>query len=151
MSGINLTVEIKRRVEDVYAFFLDLDRSMTPTDHLVESVVKTPEGPVGAGTTFRIRQRSMGRVRDQMVRVLAVDPNRRIDFEAQFGPVRPLISLAFEPTATGTRVVFRGDSRPIGPLKLIPFLANRIGERNWRRRLRLTKIRLEGQADQRRQ
>jgi len=146
VSGMQATIEIKRRVEDVYAFFLDLDRSMTPTDHMVQSVVKTPEGPVGAGTTFRVRQRSLGRVRDQMVRVIAVDPNRRIDFEARFGPVQPRFTLTFEPTATGTRVIFRGDSRPVGPLRLFPSLADWIGERNWRRRLRLTKMALESEA-----
>jgi len=42
------TIEINRRVEDVYAFFLDLDRSITRTDHVVRSVEKTTEGPVGA-------------------------------------------------------------------------------------------------------
>src|SRR5213593_4962034 len=139
MPGMHATMEIERRVEDVYAYFLDLDRTVAPTDHMVRSVVKTPEGPVAAGTTFRIRQRSLGRVRDQTVHVLAVDPNRRIDFEAQFGPVRPRFTLAFEPTAAGTRITFRGDSRPIGPLKLIPSLADWIGERNWKRRLRLAK------------
>jgi hypothetical protein len=82
-----------------------------------------------------------------MVRIVAVDPNRRIDFEARFGPVQPRFSLTFEPAATGTRVTFRGDSRPVGPLRLFPSLADRIGERNWRRRLRLTKMALEGETD----
>src|SRR5437899_1365093 len=114
MAGMHATTEITRRIEDVYAFFLDLDRTVAPTDHMVRSVVKTPEGPVGAGTTFRIRQRSLGKVRDQTVQVIAVEPNRRIDFEAEFGPVRPRFTLSFEPTATGTRVTLRGDSRPVG-------------------------------------
>src|SRR5438105_1228180 len=94
MAGMHATTEIRRRIEDVYA-----------------------------GTTFRMRQRSLGKVRDQMVHVLAVEPNRRIDFEAEFGPVRPRFTLSFEPTATGTRVTLRGDSRPIGPLKLVPSFA----------------------------
>ena len=77
MAGMHATTEIRRRIEDVYA-----------------------------GTTFRMRQRSLGKVRDQMVHVLAVEPNRRIDFEAEFGPVRPRFTLSFEPTATGTRVPY---------------------------------------------
>jgi hypothetical protein len=67
--------------------------------------------------------------------------------EAAFGPVRPRFSLIFEPTAGGTRVTFRGDSRPIGPLKLVPFLMDRIGQRNWDRRLRLMKAELEAPCD----
>ena len=140
-------IEIKRPVEVVYAFWLDLERSIVRTDTTVESVVKTTEGPVGAGTTFRLRQPVMGKVREQTMRVTAVDPNRRIDMEAAFGPVRPRFSLAFEPTADGTRLTFRGDSRPIGPLKLVPFLMDRIGQRNWDRRLSLIKAALESPGD----
>ena len=47
----------------------------------------------------------------------------------------------------GTRVTFRGDSRPVGPFKLVPFLMDRIGQRNWDRRLRLTKATLEAVGD----
>jgi len=140
-------IEINRPVEPVYGFFLDLERSIVRTDPTVESVVKTTEGPLGAGTTFRLRQPVMGKVREQTMRVTAVDPNRRIDMEAAFGPVRPRFSLSFEPTGGGTRVTFRGDSRPIGPFKLIPFLMDRIGQRNWDRRLRLMKAALEAQGD----
>jgi hypothetical protein len=67
--------------------------------------------------------------------------------EAAFGPVRPRFSLTFEPTADGTRVTVRGDSRPIGPLKLVPFLMDCIGQRNWNRRLRLMKAALEAPGD----
>jgi hypothetical protein len=77
------------------------------------------------------------------MRVTAIDPNRRIDMEASFGPVRPRFSLAFEQTSSGTRVTYRGDSRPVGPFKLVPFLMDRMGQRNWNRRLGLMKAVLE--------
>jgi len=147
MAGMQSVIEIKRPVEAVYGFFLDLERSIVATDPTVESVVKTTDGPLGAGTTFRLRQPMMGKVREQTMRVTAVEPNRRIDMEAAFGPVRPRFSLDFEPTAAGTRVTFRGDSRPVGPFKLVPFLMDRIGQRNWDRRLRLMKAALEAQGD----
>ena len=137
------SIEIKRTVEEVYAFFLDLERSIVATDPTVESVVKTTEGPLGAGTAFRIRQPVMGKVREQTMQVTAVEPNRMIDMEAAFGPVRPRFTLTFEPTDAGTRVTFRGDSRPIGPFRLIPFYMDRIGQRNWDRRLGLMKAALE--------
>ena len=75
------------------------------------------------------------------MRVTGVEPNRRIDMEAAFGPVRPRFSLTFEPTGNGTYVTMRGDSRPVGPFKLVPFLMDRIGQRNWDRRLGLMKSR----------
>jgi hypothetical protein len=143
MAGMQSTIDIKRPVEAVYEFFLDLERSVVRTDPKVESVVKLTDGPIAPGTTFRIRQPVLGKPRDQVMRVLSVDPNRRIDMAAEFGPVRPLFSLTFEPITEGTRVTFRGDSRPVGPLQLVPFLADRIGQRNWDRRLRLVKADLE--------
>ena len=63
--------------------------------------------------------------------------------EAAFGPVRPRFSLAFEPTPSGTRVTYRGNSRPVGPFKLVTVLMDRIGQRNWKRRLSLMKAVLE--------
>jgi uncharacterized protein YndB with AHSA1/START domain len=146
MAGMQSAIDINRPVEAVYGFFLDLERSIVRTDPTVESVVKTTEGPLGPGTTFMIRQPVMGRVREQTMKVIAVDPNRRIEMEAAFGPVRPKFSLTFEPTASGTHVALRGDSRPVGPLKFVPFLADRIGQRNWDRRLGLMKTALEADA-----
>ena len=111
MAGMATTTEIQRPVEDVYGFFLDMEHSIVGTDPMVESVVKATDGPAGAGTKYVLLQRVMGTVREQEMWVTAVDPNRRIDMEAAFGPVRPKFNLTFEPSATGTRVTFRGGSR----------------------------------------
>jgi Polyketide cyclase / dehydrase and lipid transport len=143
--GMHSEIEIKRPVPAVFGFYADLEHNIVRTDPTVESVVKVTEGPFGPGTTYRLRQPVLGKVRDQMMRVVSVDPNHRIEMEAAFGPARPRFSLTFEPTAVGTRVTFRGDSRPIGIFKLVPFVADRIGERNWDRRLGLTKAVLEAE------
>ena len=144
--GMQAEIEINRPVDAVFGFFLDLERNIVATDSTVVSVVKVTEGPIGPGTTYRLRQPVLGKVREQTMRITAVEPDRRIDMEAAFGPVRPRFSLAFEPTATGTRVTYRGDSRPVGLFKLVPFLMDRIGQRNWNRRLSLIKTVLEAKA-----
>lgn len=143
MAGMQAEIEINRPVEAVYGFFLDLERNIVATDPTVESVVKVIEGPIGPGTKYRLRQPVLGKVREQTMWITAVDPNRRIDMEAAFGPVRPQFSLDFEPTTSGTRVTYRGNSRPVGPFKLVPVLMDRIGQRNWKRRLNLIKAVLE--------
>ena len=97
--AMHSVIEINRPVEPVFGFFLDLEQNIVRTDPKVESVVKVTEGPLRAGTTFRIRQPVMGSMRQQTMRVTGVEPNRRIDMEAAFGPVRPRFSLTFEPTA----------------------------------------------------
>jgi hypothetical protein len=145
MAGMETSIEIDRPVERVFGFFLDLERTVVATDPEVQSVVKTSPGPVGSGTTYLLRQPVMGRVREQWMGITAVDLNCRIDMEARFGPVAPRFSLLFEPTATGTRVTYRGESRPVGPFKLVSPLMDRIGQRNWVRRLRLIKAALEGE------
>ncbi len=65
MAGMKSAIDIDRPVDAVCGFFLDLERSFFRTDPTVESVVKTTEGPHGAGTTFRVRQPVMGKVRNR--------------------------------------------------------------------------------------
>ena len=143
MAGMQAEIQINQPVEAVYGFFLDLERNIVATDPTVESVVKVTEGPIGPGTRYRLRQPVLGKVREQTMWITAVDPNRRIDMEAAFGPVRPQFSLAFEPTTLGTRVTYRGNSRPVDLFKLVTVLMDRIGQRNWKRRLSLMKAVLE--------
>src|SRR5829696_10081399 len=84
------TVIIERPVEEVFAFVVDLTNvpSMDPS---VQSVEKISEGPIDAGTTFRMRQKAppLGKVREASVRYTAVEPNRKIEFEAMVGPIAP--------------------------------------------------------------
>jgi uncharacterized membrane protein len=144
--AMHSVIEIDRPAHEVYGFFLDLERNIVATDPTVESVVKTTDGPLGAGSTFLIRQPVMGTVREQTMRITRARPDKEIDIDAAFGPIRPRLTLTFNPTPTGTRVTMRGDSRPVGVLKLVTLLMDRIGERNWDRRLRLIKSTLEGPA-----
>ena len=141
--GIEASAEIARPVEVVYEYLLDIERNIPMTDSRVESVVKTNPGPPGAGAEYVMRQPVFGKVREQQVRITAAEPNRRIEMDASFGPVRPRLTFAFERTETET-VTVRGDSRPVGPFGLVAPLMDRIGERNWRRRLALIEARLEG-------
>src|SRR5215217_1949101 len=138
------TVIVERPVEEVFGFVLDLTNvpSMDPS---VQSVEKTSEGPIEAGTTFRMRQKAppMGKVREASVRYTAVEPNRNIEFEAMVGPIAPTASLTFEQADGATRVTFRGEPNPVGPLKIISPLISRQGQRMWDKRLARLKRTLE--------
>lgn len=148
MAKMKSTVVIARPVEEVFGFFLAIDESAARTDPGVEvgSVIKTPDGPPGPGTTFRFRQQSLGKVRETVTRFTAVEPNRKIEFEAEIGPMRPKCDLAFEQSDGGTRVTFAGDSIPSGPLKWLSPLANRKGQQVWQERLGRIKTVLESSA-----
>ena len=125
MAKMESSVTIARPVEEVFGFFLNIDESAPKTDPSVGSVMKTPDGPPGPGTTFRFRQQNLGKMRETTTRFTAVESNRRIEFDAEIGPMRPKCDLTFEWVDSGTRVTFRGDSIPRGPFKLLSPLANR--------------------------
>jgi carbon monoxide dehydrogenase subunit G len=141
MGRMHATIAIDQPLDVVYGFFLDLEQQIPAIDPKVHSVVKT--GEVEGTTVYVIRQSVLGRVRDQVTRVSATEPNRRIDIDARFGPVAPRLSLLFESTGEGTTVTMSGDSHPIGPFRLVTPLMDRIGQRNWIRRFSLVKQVLE--------
>ena len=105
-SRIESTVVIERPVQEVFDFFLNLDESAPRVDPELLSVVKTPDGPAGPGTTFRFRQKMFGKPRETTTRFTAIEPNREIQFEAVLGPIRLIAILMFEPAGAGTRVKF---------------------------------------------
>jgi hypothetical protein len=146
MAKMVSSVVIARPVAEVFDFFLDLDTSASRVDPTAGPVVKTPAGPPGPGTTFRFRQQNLGRTRETVTRFTAVEPNRRIEFEAEIGPMRPKCDLTFSETPSGTEVIFRGDSNPPGPLRLFNPLLNSKGQQVWTRRLARSKEVLESEA-----
>jgi hypothetical protein len=143
-SGIESTVVIERPVEEVFDFFLDLDKSAPRVDAKLLSVVKSPDGPTGAGTTFRFCQKVLGRPRERTTRFVAIELNRKIELQSNLGPIRPTAVLSFEEMGGGTRVAFRAESNPVGLFKLLSPLIARKGQREWDGRLGRVKAVLEG-------
>jgi carbon monoxide dehydrogenase subunit G len=142
--SMDSTVLIERPVEEVFGFVADLT-NVASMDPSVKSVQKTSQGPIGAGSTFRIRQRAphLGKVRDASVRYTAVKSNRKIEFKARVGPNSPTARLTFKRVDGGTRVRFRAESNLGGPLKVLSSLSTRQGQRMWDKRLTRLKRTLE--------
>jgi uncharacterized protein YndB with AHSA1/START domain len=143
MAKVESTVTIARPVEDVFRFFLEPDKHAAKTDPNIESVVKGPEGPTVPGTTFHFRQRALGKTRATTTRFTSVEPNRRIEFEATLGPLRPKGALTFEQSGRGTKVTARLDPNPVGAFKLVSRLLARKGQSSWDERLARIKAALE--------
>jgi uncharacterized membrane protein len=143
MVKMESTVTIARPVQEVFRFFLDLDRNARTTDPNVESVTKTPEGPTRPGTTFLLRQRALGAMRETATTFVSIEPNRKIEIDATLGPLRPRGAIDFDETNLGTTVTVRLNPNPIGPLKLLSPVFARIGERVWDKRLARLKDALE--------
>ena len=141
-ARLESAVTIARPVEDVYRFFLDLDKNAS--DPGVESVVKTPQGPTAQGTTFRFRHR--GRPRETTTRFTSLEANRKIQFDGHVGPLRPKGAFSFQPTDGATTLTVHVDANPIGLLKLLTPLINRKGQEVWDNRLARIKAALEAAA-----
>lgn len=141
MARIESGVKVARPVAEVFRFLLELDKNHT--DPTVESVEKTPDGPTQAGTEFRFRH-SKG-PRETSMRYTAVEPTRKISFEGKVGPLRPSGSFEFAPADNGTRLTVGVVANPVGPLKLLSPLVNRMGQRIWNERLARIKEALESQ------
>ena len=143
MVKVESTVRIARPVADVFRFFLDLDKNAHLTDPNVESVVKTPEGPTGPGTTFRFRQKAFGKMRETTTTFISLEPNRRIELAATLGPLRPKGAITFDQAGGNTTVVVTLRPNAIGPLKLLDSVFSRIGQKFWNERLARLKTALE--------
>ncbi len=104
MANVEATVTIVRPVEEVFRFFLDLDKNGSHMDPSIESVVKTSLGPTRPGIIFRFRQRILGKVRDTTTTFTSLEPNRKIEIAASFGPLRPNGAISFAEGNQGTTV-----------------------------------------------
>jgi hypothetical protein len=62
MADMETSIEINRPVASVFRFLLGLDAMCSPRPQ--GSLSQTTEGPVGAGTTYLIRQPVFGRIRE---------------------------------------------------------------------------------------
>jgi uncharacterized protein YndB with AHSA1/START domain len=137
-ATIESSTTIARPVEEVFRFLLDLDKN--PTDPGVESVIKTPDGPAGLGTTFRFIH---AKGRETTMQFTAVEPRRRIEFQGKVGPLEPAGAFDFEHADGRTRLTVRVAPNPVGPLKLAAPVVNRTGQRIWDQRLARIKAALE--------
>jgi carbon monoxide dehydrogenase subunit G len=146
VARIESTVTIARPVADVFQFLLDLDKNLLSTDPDVESVIKTPDGPTGPGTEVRIRQKFLGRTAESVTRFTAVERDKKIEWDASVGPMRPHGVFDLEPADQSTRLTFSADPNPVGPFKLLSPLFATMGRRVWDKRLQRIKTAIESGA-----
>jgi uncharacterized protein YndB with AHSA1/START domain len=102
---ISSTIEINRRPDEVFAYVAELDRLSEWQDAIV-SVRKEPAGPTRVGTrAIELRRTPVGR-REIVTEVVEYDPARRLVVRGLNGPVRPTVTLTFEPVDGGTRTKY---------------------------------------------
>lgn len=104
------SVTIGRPVEDVFRFVADGENGPRWRTGVVD--VGRASGDGGLGTTYRQGVRGpMGRRIAADYEITVLEPNRRLEFQAIAGPVRPHGRFEFEPAAGGTRLTFSLDAQ----------------------------------------
>jgi uncharacterized protein YndB with AHSA1/START domain len=146
MATVESTVTIARPVEEVFGFFLAFDKNAPHMDPSIESVSRTPAGPTRPGTAFRFSQKILGKMRDTVTTFTSIEPNRRIEIAARFGPLRPRGAFTFVEGNRGTTVTVRVNPSPVGLFKLLAPLFARIARKIWAERFERIKAVLESTA-----
>lgn len=127
MIRVDSGVVIRRPLADVFRFVADT--SNDPQWHLdATDVVKTSAGDIGAGTTFTVGIRFMGR-REARWRVTEFEPDRREVIRVAAEPFNPTLTYLFEPVDGGTRFTRRIEIQPRGYVRVLAPLVKKMIER----------------------
>jgi uncharacterized protein YndB with AHSA1/START domain len=123
---IELSLEIGRPVDEVFAFLTDLDRLPEWQGSAVESRV---EGELVMGARIHERRRVMGRDLANELEVVEYEPPRRLALKALSGPDRFTIDHRLAEEAGGTRLDVLAEGKAGGFMKFgEPLLARRAEE-----------------------
>jgi carbon monoxide dehydrogenase subunit G len=111
------SVSIGRPIEDVFAFIADGERCPESRSGVLD--IKRVSGD-GVGTRYAQGVRGpMGRRVAADYEISAYEPNRRVEFQATAGPVRPHGRYDLEAADGGTRLTFTLDAQLGGIRRLL--------------------------------
>src|SRR3981081_1922054 len=105
MAEFQQSVVINRPLEEVFAFISDLEND--PPWTAASAMRRTSQGPICIGSTFRQRDRFLGRRLDLTLEVVGYQPNHTITLKTTSGPLSLEGTRTVEPIGeTATRVTF---------------------------------------------
>ena len=118
MISAEHTVNINRRVEDVFDFVAD--QANEPRWH-TDVLEVSPEARLELGAAVTWQVKFMGQ-KEYVSEVTAFEPQRRIQLTARQGPLKPTLTHTFEQANGGTRytrhvqIPLEGMFRIVGPI-----------------------------------
>ena len=118
MIELTVTTDIDRPVGDVYAYVIDPEKLPTWQRNTV-SVRQEGDGPLRVGTRLHeVHKGPRGRELASLVEVSELEQDRALGLRMLEGPLPVHAHIAFEPTATGTRMAFTAHGEPPGAMRL---------------------------------
>ncbi len=145
MARMEVSVTIKRPVEEVFDFVTDIAKNSQWRSEILE-ISQTSEGPMGVGATMRVVLRVMGRQQKLTMEVTEYEPNRKFFSKSTSGPFPAQGSYIFESVNGGAKLTFVGEAQLGGFFKLIEPLVVRMQQRQWKTNFANLKDLLEAQA-----
>ena len=131
ITRIEHTIVVNRPVEEVFAF-MERPENMPRWAESVVEAEQTSPGPVGAGTTCRLRSKAMGRRLDQNFVATEYEPNRVYATKTTSGPFPMEVKYTVEPVDGGTMLHVASSADLSGFLRLAGPVLNRMGQRQIR-------------------
>jgi len=113
MAGLQQSVVIDRPPAEVFTFVSDLEND--PPWSGAAELRRTSPGPLGVGTTFRQRDRILGRPMELSLEVVGYQPNHQIALRATSRLLSLVGARTVDPVgAAATRLTVTGSATRVG-------------------------------------
>ena len=129
MPSFDLTIEIARPPDDVFALLTDVERLPEWQESAVSAAA---DGPLAVGTVIGEQRRFMGRDVKTKDEVTTYEPPQRFDLKSQGGPVNYTIRHTLSPSGTGTRLRVEVDVQVGAMMRLVAQAPLKAAEREFR-------------------
>ena len=144
MIKVNLSVVIRRSVEDVFAYSNDISHWAEWNPGLIE--VSAPEGPLQAGSRIREVFKFLGRRIESTFEVVEYEPNRQVTFRTVAGPIPMTGTQTYEALDGSTKLTVSGEGEAGGFFKLAEPVVAQMTRRQFQTGLHNLKDLLEAQV-----
>jgi uncharacterized membrane protein len=118
MDTIEISIEIRRPVEAVFAFSSDF-RNIPQWQKAIREASVTPDGLPAVGTKGRQVGSFLGVKVEATSEITALEPNRSLSFKASSGPASMEAAWGFEAVREGTRLRATYQIEPGGLFKVV--------------------------------
>ncbi len=117
MIKIELSIDINRPVEEVFAYVTDPANDAKWQDGVIESRLVS-DGPMGVGSKIRDVRKLLGRQIESELEVTEYIPNKLFSLKVASGPLPFEMRQTFHPSGEGTRIDLVAEGEPAGVFKL---------------------------------
>jgi hypothetical protein len=121
MAVLREQIDTTLGIDDAFAFVADFANAQH-WDPGVATSVRLDSGPVAVGARYQLGIRMSGRVTPMEYTVTTFDAPNRVVLSGEGSGVSAIDDIAFERTATGTKISYLADIRLRGAMRLLaPF------------------------------